>query len=210
MLSLIATLDLADDSTETPFPDFARPSKEECQAVCDALATVHPLPVRPAKIENLESVGANCGLGAFFSRTLGCTDSYTVPDVLDALVRTILSQNTTSKNSTNARQSIEEHYGKGPNYEAVRQGTQEELKEVIQSGGLANVKARVIKKILDQVYEKEGKLSLDRLHTVGDEDALRELVSFDGVGPKTVSLVARQSICAEMRPGFLRPAILYG
>ena len=48
---------------ETPFPDFARPSKEECQAVCDALATVHPLPVRPAKIENLESVGANCGLG---------------------------------------------------------------------------------------------------------------------------------------------------
>lgn len=149
-------------------------------------------------------------LRCVLSRTLGCTDSYTVPDVLDALVRTILSQNTTSKNSTNARQSIEEHYGKGPNYEAVRQGTQEELKEVIQSGGLANVKARVIKKILDQVHEKEGKLSLDRLHTVGDEDALRELVSFDGVGPKTVSLVARRSICAEMRPGVLCPAILHG
>lgn len=120
-----------------------------------------------------------------------------VPDVLDALVRTILSQNTTSKNSTTARQNIEEHYGKGPNYEAVRLGSQEELKEAIQSGGLANVKARVIKKILDQVYEKEGKLSLDRLHTVGDEDALRELVSFDGVGPKTVRCSPDESIEAH-------------
>ena len=120
-----------------------------------------------------------------------------VPDVLDALVRTILSQNTTSKNSTTARQNIEEHYGKGPNYEAVRLGSQEELKEAIQSGGLANVKARVIKKILDQVYEKEGKLSLDRLHTVGDEDALRELVSFDGVGPKTVRRSPDVSIWAH-------------
>lgn len=171
---------------QTPFPDFARPSAEECQAVCDALATMHPLPVRPEKM-NPESLGANCGLGEPYLITVrsilyDCR-GLTVPDVLDALVRTILSQNTTSKNSTAARKGIEEKFGKGPNYEAVRLGSQEELKEAIQCGGLANVKSKVIKKILDQVYEKEGKLSLDRLHKLGDKEAMTELVTFDGIGP---------------------------
>jgi 3-methyladenine DNA glycosylase/8-oxoguanine DNA glycosylase len=32
-------------------------------------------------------------------------------------------------------------------------------------------------------------LSLDDLHAASDEDAMRTLVSFDGVGPKTASCV---------------------
>jgi endonuclease-3 len=135
----------------TPFPDYVRPLPEECQAVCDALATVHTLPQRPAEIKQLDNVGANCGQ---------------VPDVLDALCRwetrsfvvsnrksfrrTILSQNTSNKNSTAARKGIEEVFGKGPNYEAVRLGTQDELMEAIRCGGLAKVKSKVIKNILDE------------------------------------------------------------
>lgn len=59
---------------------------------------MHSLPQRPAKIEKLDNVAANCGQ---------------VPSVLDALVRTILSQNTSNNNSTAARKSIEDHFGEG-------------------------------------------------------------------------------------------------
>lgn len=66
---------------QTPFPDWKYPTHEQCQTVQDALSRVHGLPKRPAKL--VDRAGAPAGCGA-------------VPDVLDALVRTILSQNTTS------------------------------------------------------------------------------------------------------------------
>jgi hypothetical protein len=64
---------------------------------------------------------------------------------------------------------------------------EEDLSQALQPGGLANVKAKVIKRILDEVYERNGgkDLSLDDLHGATDEDAMRTLVSFGGVGPKT-------------------------
>lgn len=66
---------------QTPFPDFSGPTPEQCQEVEDALSSVHGKPSRPDKLEDREGAAAGCGA---------------VPDVLDALVRTILSQNTTS------------------------------------------------------------------------------------------------------------------
>jgi hypothetical protein len=67
---------------QTPFPDFDAPTPEQCQEVQDALARVHGLPKRPEKL--VDKAGSAAGCGA-------------TPDVLDALIRTILSQNTTSK-----------------------------------------------------------------------------------------------------------------
>lgn len=65
---------------QTPFPDYSRPTPEECQRVCDALATMHKLPVRPVKIEQLDSVGAACGLVPnvleYVSSMRGCTSSF--------------------------------------------------------------------------------------------------------------------------------------
>lgn len=66
---------------QTPFPDYPYPTAEQCQSVQDSLAKVHGLPRRPDKLVDKEGAPAGCGA---------------VPDVLDALVRTILSQNTTS------------------------------------------------------------------------------------------------------------------
>lgn len=74
----------------------------------------------------------------------------------------------------------------------------------IRCGGLSKVKSKVIKKILDQTMERYGKLSLDHLHSASDEDSMRELVSFDGVGPKTASCVllfclGRESFAVDSR-----------
>lgn len=72
---------------QTPFPDYPFPTAEQCQSVQDSLAAVHGLPKRPGKLIDVEGAAAGCGA---------------VPDVLDALVRTILSQNTTSASESPA------------------------------------------------------------------------------------------------------------
>jgi len=156
----------------SPFPDFAHPTHEECQAVNAALVKTHGKRIRPKEM-NLASLGANCG---------------EVPSVLDALVRTILSQNTNNKNSSTAKRSLDKRFGLG-NYDAVRAAPLEDVVEALRCGGLANIKGARIKRILDEVNDRYGKLSLDHLHGASDKEAKRELMEFDGVGPKTASCV---------------------
>lgn len=80
-------------------------------------------------------------------------------------------------------------YGSSDAWEEIVQGGQEKLQEAIKCGGLSQVKSRVILKILGQVYDKYGVYSLDHLHAAETGDAMQELLSFDGVGPKTASCV---------------------
>lgn len=91
--------------------------------------------------------------------------------MLDALIRTILSQNTTSKNSTRAKLSMDDEYGRAE-YRKVLEGGEEKLEETIRCGGLAKQKSKSIigvLKRLDERQRNEGKgdteqLSLDWLH----------------------------------------------
>lgn len=107
----------------SPFPDFSHPTPDECNAVNHALIKTHGKRVRSAEF-NQSSLGANCG---------------EVPSVLDALVWTILSQNTNNKNSSTAKRSLDKAFGLG-NYEAVRAAPLEEVVEALRGGGLANTK----------------------------------------------------------------------
>jgi len=167
-----AKLKIIESLGSSPFPEFAHPTHSECQAVNAALTKIHGERLRPKQL-NSASLGANCG---------------EVPSVLDALVRTILSQNTNSTNSSTAKHSLDETFGTG-NYEAVRTAPLEDVVDALRCGGLANIKGARIKRILDEVHDKYGKLSLDHLHGASDEEAKRELMEFDGVGPKTASCV---------------------
>ena len=65
------SFDLDDEILETPFSTFARPYPKEVSLAVDLLCNIHGVPER---------------------------DEYVMP-VLDALIRTILSQNTTDKTS---------------------------------------------------------------------------------------------------------------
>ncbi|KPV71983.1 uncharacterized protein RHOBADRAFT_39732 [Rhodotorula graminis WP1] len=167
----------------TPFPHWVRPTPAEAQEVCDLLGSVHGVPERPKVLVDREDAPAGCGQ---------------VPSVLDALVRTILSQNTSSRNSTAAKQSMDAAYGRA-GYRAVLDGGEAKLEEAIRCGGLAKNKSKAIMGVLKRAEERnvydqglkpgEGELSLDWLHELDDDDAMRELVSFDLVGPKTASCV---------------------
>lgn len=160
-------------ANSSPFPDFAHPTPDECKLAHRILASLHGERNRPEK------------LVAPSSRA-GCGDS---PSVLDALVRTILSQNTSDTNSTRAKQSMDKAYGSSDKWEAIAEGGQAKLQEAIKCGGLSVVKSKVILSILEQVHERYGKYSLDHLHNAPSEDAMTEMLSFNGVGPKTASCV---------------------
>lgn len=157
----------------SPFPDYPHPTPAECKLAHKILSGLHGPRVRPAEIVASKT-------------TAGCGDS---PSVLDALVRTILSQNTSDANSTRAKLSMDKAYGGSDNWSAIVEGGQDKLQEAIKCGGLSVVKSKVISSILKQVKEKYGEYSLDHLHTAETEVAYREMVSFQGVGPKTASCV---------------------
>ncbi|GAA6008509.1 hypothetical protein JCM11491_004503 [Sporobolomyces phaffii] len=165
----------------TPFPHWAHPTPDEAQLVCDRLASVHGMPTRPEVLVDRPGAPAGCGQ---------------TPSVLDALVRTILSQNTTSKNSTRAKLSMDERYGRAA-YRKVLEAGEDALEDAIRCGGLAKQKSKSIMGVLRRLDERqrnegkgaEGELSLDWLHGETDEAAMKELISYDLVGIKTASCV---------------------
>lgn len=158
---------------QSPFPDFSRPTPAECKQAHRILASLHGERVRPAQVV------------APTNRS-GCGDS---SSVLDALVRTILSQNTSDRNSTRAKMSMDKVYGGSDKWDSIVEGGQAKLQKAIESGGLSVQKSKAILAILHQAKEKYGVYSLDHLFAASNEDAMREMLSFHGVGPKTASCV---------------------
>ncbi|KAI1813835.1 DNA glycosylase [Poronia punctata] len=167
---------------QSPFPDFHRPTGEECKLAYGILSTLHGGERRQPPDKSLPPVKVKEAP----SNRAGCGDS---PSVLDALIRTILSQNTSDANSSRAKLSMDRVYGRSDAWDAVVAGGPEKLRKAIESGGLAAVKSRVIIDILDQTRERYGTYSLDHLFNVSDDEAMRQLLAFRGVGPKTASCV---------------------
>ncbi|KAL7799937.1 DNA glycosylase [Trichoderma ceciliae] len=160
-------------SHSSPFPSFPHPTPQECSLAHRILTSLHGDRRRPDTIIAPSTVA-------------GCGNS---PSVLDALVRTILSQNTSDKNSTRAKLSMDETYGSSDNWEAIVQGGTEKLQRTIRSGGLSVIKSKVIMNMLHQTKSQYGGYSLDHLLNASNDCAMRELLSFQGVGPKTASCV---------------------
>lgn len=160
-------------SQSSPFPSFSHPTPQECSRAHRILASIHGDRRRPDTTVAPSNVA-------------GCGDS---PSVLDALVRTILSQNTSDKNSSRAKLSMDKTYGRSDNWEAIVQHGTDKLQRTIKSGGLSVVKSRVIMNILYQTKDRYGSYSLDHLLSASNDEAMRELLSFQGVGPKTASCV---------------------
>ncbi|KAL5426323.1 hypothetical protein PMIN04_002017 [Paraphaeosphaeria minitans] len=158
---------------QSSFPTFKHPTRDEAKLAHQILALLHGERTRPKQVVASKD-------------RAGCGDS---PSVLDALVRTILSQNTSDKNSTRAKQSMDEVYGGSDQWDAIVAGGESKLQMAIQSGGLSVVKSKVIISILKQAKSKYGEYTLDHLHQASNEDAMREMLSFQGVGPKTASCV---------------------
>lgn len=131
----------------TPYPDYPHPTAEECEEVTRLLSKVHGIVQVPKTIPAPSLEVSGCG---------------EVPSVLDALIRTRLSAATSGTNSSRAFAGLvskfgilKEGVGKGSvDWNKVRLADQKDIFEAIKSGGLADVKSKDIKKILQMVWEE--------------------------------------------------------
>jgi endonuclease III len=105
---------------------------------------------------------------------------------VEELVLTFLSQNTSDINSGRAYEALRRRY---PTWQAVLDAPTDELAETIRSGGLAQRKAPRIQKALRRILEERGEFNIDFLSDLPTDEAMRWLMSFDGVGHKTASIV---------------------
>ncbi|KZL86353.1 hHh-GPD family base excision DNA repair protein [Colletotrichum incanum] len=164
----------------TPFPDWSRPTPEECQTVYDILVNEYeekqkareekdeqreeesedkgtdmqpkkyvPLSFRPpAKIQPPSTTVAGCG---------------EVPDLVDAMMRTLVSQSVTRDSANMVVERITSRFGQLEsqgigagiiNWNAVRLALPEDVIQTLHKGGLQNRKYEGIKGCLDMIYEE--------------------------------------------------------
>jgi endonuclease-3 len=107
-------------------------------------------------------------------------------DPVSTLVATVLSQNTSDANSKRAFHSLISAFA---NWEAVAEASVDEIAQSIRLGGLAEVKARRIKLILQEIRALQGSLDLSFLRELPLFEAKSWLRQLPGVGPKTAGCV---------------------
>lgn len=107
-------------------------------------------------------------------------------DPLSELVSTVLSQHTSDVNTARAFASLRRRF---PNWPAVRDAPVTEVADAIRSGGLADVKAPRIQRILRELTGDDGVPRLPDLASMPMPDARETLTALPGVGPKTASCV---------------------
>ena len=118
--------------------------------------------------------------------TYGVRQLHGTRDPLDELVLTILSQNTSDRNSGRAFRLLKGRY---PTYQAVLEAPVAELYDVIKPAGLGNIKAPRIQAVLAEILRRRGSLDLDFLRDMPMAEARAWLTSLPGIGPKTAACV---------------------
>ncbi|KAJ9155181.1 Endonuclease III [Pleurostoma richardsiae] len=142
---------------QSPWPEWVRPTPEECEEVHALLTKQHGKVVQPAVPPPPSFEVAGCG---------------EVPHILEALVRTRLSASTTMENANKAIKGLATRYSRirkaiteegcpnervvyeGIDWNEVRLSSIEELEKAIRSGGLSVTKSKDIKQMLDDVHEE--------------------------------------------------------
>jgi endonuclease-3 len=115
---------------------------------------------------------------------------------IDELVSTILSQNTNDVNRDRAYNALRARF---PTWAAVESAPVEEVIAAIRPAGLANLKGPRIQAVLRAIVAERGALDLEFLRDWPVDEARAWLTKFNGVGPKTASIVLLFSLG---RPAF--------
>lgn len=156
-----------------PYPDLPQPTAAQCLALRDELLALHGFPKEFERYRRQ-------------TITVGELPPSSGESILDGLVSTILSQNTTDANSRRAFASLKSAF---PAWEEVFNADTRSVENAIRCGGLAVTKAARIKSIMKDVMEKRGKICLEYLRGLSVAEVKAELSQFKGVGPKTVACV---------------------
>jgi len=116
---------------------------------------------------------------------------------LSVLIGTILSQNTSDNNSHQAFRNLKKSF---KNWERVGKAPLREIEKAIKHGGLAKVKAKRIKDILNQIHKDDHDMSLGHLKRMETPRVVDYLSKFKGVGEKTIACVLLFSLGRPVIP----------
>lgn len=117
--------------------------------------------------------------------------------VVPVLIDTILSQNTSNKNSDAGFRHLRRRF---KSWDALADAPAGEVESCIRICGLSNIKAPRIGRILRRIREDRGKIDLEFLADLPPREAWDYLRTFDGVGPKTASCVLLFSLGMAVFP----------
>ncbi len=106
--------------------------------------------------------------------------------LLDGLVHTILSQNTSDVNSHRAFAELKKRF---PTWEDAAAAPTAAIEAAIRTGGISRVKAERIQAVLRRVHADCGTYSLQCLEEMDPERARAYLLEMPGVGRKTAAVL---------------------
>ena len=118
-------------------------------------------------------------------------------DPVRGLVGTILSQNTSDTNSSNALAALFDAF---PTWQSVADADPDDLAETIRCGGLANQKAPTIQRALEAIGGYDASLAGSFLDEMSDSDVESFLTSIKGVGRKTAACVMLFDLDRDVLP----------
>ncbi|KAF4949916.1 hypothetical protein FSARC_13337 [Fusarium sarcochroum] len=165
-------------SASSPFPDFDHPSAKECQIAHHVLQDMHGDTVKANFAQGDEPVADG---------------QYT--SVMDALVVAALSQATSWKNAKRAMNHMKQVYGSAFAYDAIVEGGVDKLRDALRPGGMQNRKSKILIGLLQDVKSRHGRWDLQFLFNASDEEVVKEVVSYWGLGPKCAHCL--MSICLK-------------
>jgi endonuclease-3 len=143
-------------------------------AATELLTELHP-EVSSRCVERRNEILKSCGAGS--SR------------ILDAVISTMLSQNTTDKNSKEAYKNLCDRY---PTWTLLMDAPEAEVEACIRVAGLSATRRERIQGLLRKLVDERGDAepSFEYLREIeSDDDVKKELGRFKGLGPKTISCV---------------------
>ncbi len=118
-------------------------------------------------------------------------------DVLECLILTILSQNTTDVSRDKGYAKLREIF---PTWEDVLQADVDAVEATIRIVGLGKQKTETIKNFLSWLKSEYGELSLEFIHDMKTEEALEFLCQHKGIGIKTASVTLSFACGREIFP----------
>lgn len=172
----------------------SRPTPEECYYVTQSLSLLHPEVIsNTTSLKKEEEKKEKNQQRKTLLESCGMRD-----DITDAIISTMLSQNTTDSNSKAAFRNLKTVF---PTWDKViKEPNIDKLENSIRVAGLAKTRAERIFTMLQTVNEEYGSPSLQYIQSISSTEEIKmELSRFKGLGPKTISCVL---LFALKRPEF--------
>ena len=178
-----------------------RPTPEECEYAVTMLGKIHPeVLTSTTEIKNMRNAN-QASQSQQKHGSIQLVDIKSEKDnnfqasscgkqqtVMDGVVSTMLSQNTTAANSTRAFANLKKAF---PDWDAVADlETTDPIETAVRIAGLAKIRAQRILTICRTLKEESGgTVSLEYLRDYTSQQVKDELLRFPGLGVKTISCV---------------------